>query len=223
MSEETKRSPIPAEAEEPEQEDALLPAETEEPEDAPDGYETGEDPDDEGGYDDDYEDGDDDSLVVTTATTIDGPLLDTMVEIMARQTKKSIRRNYLICAVVAAVAAVACLLMSQSLAGLLLLVVAVFMGQSYLTTSKKSARKRLNKFEGQVWDYTFAVDGIHVGKSVTDACVPWGTVRKAWLEGDFYVFDVKNSSIVIRRSILTDSQRNALELLMLEHVSECTL
>lgn len=227
MNEETKQNSIPEETEDtPEQEEGLL------PEDAAlagDGEETDVEAPDEDEEDSEEEaeddgDGDDaDSIVVTTATTIDAPLLDTMVEIMARNTKKNARRNSLIGAVVAAVAAVICLAMQQTVLGFVLWIVAVFSAQSYVTTSRKSARKRLNKFQGQVWEYTFAEDGIHVGKTVDGSCIKWSAIGQACLENGYYVFSTKNSSVVIRQSGLSDSERNALELLMLEHVSECKL
>lgn len=225
MNEETKQNSIPEETEDtPKQEEGLL------PEDAAlagDGEETDVEAPDEDEEDseetDEEEEAEDDSIVVTTATTIDAPLLDTMVEIMARNTKKNARRNSLIGAVVAAVAAVICLAMEQTVLGFVLWIVAVFSAQSYVTTSRKSARKRLSKFEGQVWEYTFAEDGIHVGRTVDGSCINWSAIGKAWLENGYYVFNTKNSSVVIRQSGLSDSERNALELLMLEHVSECKL
>ncbi|MCC8064949.1 MAG: hypothetical protein LIO70_07690 [Clostridiales bacterium] len=161
--------------------------------------------------------------VVTTKTVIDEELLNFILKVQLRQAKKSTRRNLLIGVIAAAVAGVGCLLYGQDIVGIVLLVVAVLLFQSYWTSSERSARKRLERSEGQVWDYTFAEDGIHVGPSTSDPCIAWGTVAKAWLEDGYYVLEVKNSDVVVKAANLTDSERNTVELLMLEHVSNCQL
>lgn len=179
-----------------------------------------EDEDDEEADEDNYEPA---SQVVTTKTTIDGELLDFILKVQLRQAKKSTRRNLLIGIIVAAVAGVGCLVYGQDIVGIVLIVVAAMLFQSYWSSSERSARKRLERSEGQVWDYTFAEDGIHVGPSTSDPCIAWGTVAKAWLEDGYYVLEVKNSDVVVKVANLTDSERNTVELLMLEHVSNCQL
>ncbi len=176
--------------------------------------------DEEEADEDDYEPA---SQVVNTKTTIDGELLDFILKVQLRQAKKSTRRNLLIGIIAAAVAGIGCLLYGQDIAGIVLVVVAAMLFQSYWTSSERSARKRLERSEGQVWDYTFAEDGIHVGSSTSDPCIAWGTVAKAWLEDGYYVLEVKNSDVVVKAANLTDSERNTVELLMLEHVSNCQL
>ncbi len=161
--------------------------------------------------------------VVTTKTTIDGELLDFILKVQVRQAKKSTRRNLLIGCIAAAAAGVGCLLYGQDIAGIVLVAVALMLFQSYWSSSERSARKRLERSEGQVWDYTFAEDGVHVGSSTSDPCIAWGTVAKAWLEDGYYVLEVKNSDVVVKAADLTDSERNTVELLMLEHVSNCQL
>ncbi|MCC8099143.1 MAG: hypothetical protein LIO78_03625 [Clostridiales bacterium] len=182
-----------------------------------------EDEDDEEEADEDDYDYESVPQVVTTKTTIDGELLDFILKVQLRQAKKSTRRNLLIGVIAAAVAGVGCLLYGQDIVGIVLVVVAVLLFQSYWTSSERSARKRLERSEGQVWDYTFAEDGIHVGPSTSDPCIAWGTVAKAWLEDGYYVLEVKNSDVVVKAANLTDSERNTVELLMLEHVSNCQL
>ncbi|MCD7857868.1 MAG: hypothetical protein LUG55_08745 [Clostridiales bacterium] len=179
-----------------------------------------EDEDDEEADEDNYEPA---SQVVTTKTTIDGELLDFILKVQLRQAKKSTRRNLLIGIIVAAAAGVGCLVYGQDIVGIVLIVVAAMLFQSYWSSSERSARKRLERSEGQVWDYTFAEDGIHVGPSTSDPCIAWGTVAKAWLEDGYYVLEVKNSDVVVKVANLTDSERNTVELLMLEHVSNCQL
>lgn len=195
-------------------------AEPEEDEDE-DGY---EDEDDDAEEDDDeYEEDEDVPLAVSTKTVIDSDLLDFILKVQLRQAKKSTRRNLLIGIIAAAVAGIGCLVYGQDLAGWILWIVALVMFQSYWNSSERSARKRLQKSEGQVWDYTFAEDGIHVGASISAPCITWSTVAKAWLEDGYYVLEVKNSNVVVKAANLTDSQRNAVELLMLEHVADCRL
>ncbi len=188
----------------------------------------GEDEDDEAEEDEDgdedYEEEDEDApLAISTKTVIDSDLLDFILKVQLRQAKKSTRRNLLIGIIAAAVAGIGCLVYGQDLAGWLLWIAALVMFQSYWNSSERSARKRLQKSEGQVWDYTFAEDGIHVGASLSAPCITWGTVAKAWLEDGYYVLEVKNSDVVVKAANLTDSQRNAVELLMLEHVTDCQL
>ncbi len=185
--------------------------------------EADEDEDDEEEADEDDYDYESVPQVVTTKTTIDGELLNFILKVQLRQAKKSTRRNLLIGIIAAAVAGVGCLLYGQDIAGIVLVVVAVLLFQSYWSSSERSARKRLERSEGQVWDYTFAEDGIHVGPSTSAPCIAWGTVAKAWLEDGYYVLEVKNSDVVVKAANLTDSERNTVELLMLEHVSNCQL
>ncbi|MCD8086651.1 MAG: hypothetical protein LUF28_10150 [Clostridiales bacterium] len=194
----------------------------EEPEDE------GEDEDDEAEEDEDgdedYEDEDEDApLAVSTKTVIDSELLDFILKVQLRQAKKSTRRNLLIGIIAAAVAGIGCLMYGQDLAGWILWIAALLMFQSYWNSSERSARKRLQKSEGQVWDYTFGEDGIHVGASLSAPCITWGTVAKAWLEDGYYVLEVKNSDVVVKAANLTEQERNTVELLMLEHVTDCQL
>ncbi len=172
---------------------------------------------------DEYEDDEPAPLAVTTKTTIDGELLDFILKVQLRQAKKSTRRNLLLGMIAAAVAGVGCLLYGRDIAGIVLVFVALVLFQSYWNSSERSARKRLERSEGQVWDYTFAEDGIHVGPSTSAPCIAWDTVAKAWLEDGYYILEVKNSDVVVKAANLTDSERNTVELLMLEHVSNCQL
>ncbi|MCD8126511.1 MAG: hypothetical protein LUD82_03250 [Clostridiales bacterium] len=172
---------------------------------------------------DEYEDDEPAPLAVTTKTTIDGELLDFILKVQLRQAKKSTRRNLLLGMIAAAVAGVGCLLYGRDIVGIVLVFVALVLFQSYWNSSERSARKRLERSEGQVWDYTFAEDGIHVGPSVSAPCITWDTVAKAWLEDGYYILEVKNSDVVVKAANLTDSERNTVELLMLEHVSNCRL
>ncbi|MCD7757117.1 MAG: hypothetical protein LUH45_02965, partial [Clostridiales bacterium] len=179
-----------------------------------------------GDGDEDYEDEDEDEdapLAISTKTVIDSDLLDFILKVQLRQAKKSTRRNLLIGVIAAVVAGIGCLMYGQDLAGWILWIAALLMFQSYWNSSERSARKRLQKSEGQVWDYTFAEDGIHVGASLSAPCITWGTVARAWLEDGYYVLEVKNSDVVVKAASLTEQERNAVELLMLEHVTDCRL
>ncbi|MCD8160773.1 MAG: hypothetical protein LUE61_06275 [Clostridiales bacterium] len=183
-----------------------------------------EDEDDDAEDDEEYEEEDEDApLAVSTKTVIDSELLDFILKVQLRQAKKSTRRNLLIGIIAAAVAGIGCLMYGQDLAGWILWIAALLMFQSYWNSSERSARKRLQKSEGQVWDYTFGEDGIHVGASLSAPCITWGTVAKAWLEDGYYVLEVKNSNVVVKAANLTEQERNTVELLMLEHVTDCQL
>ncbi|MCD8367539.1 MAG: hypothetical protein LUC48_05890 [Clostridiales bacterium] len=188
---------------------------------ADDGDDEDDDEEDEDEYE--YEDEEPAPLAVTTKTEIDDLLLDFIIMVQMRQAKKSTRRNLLIGIIASATVATVCLLNQQDVVGFILWVVTLLLFQSYWNSSERSARKRLARSKGQVWAYTFAEDGIHVGPSLSDACIAWSTVAKAWLEEGYYVLEVKNSDVVVKAANLTESERNTVELLMLEHVSDCRL
>lgn len=200
-----------------EQEEAALPeggGAEEYSEDASEAYEEEE------AYED--EDGEEDEAV-HAATYIDGPILDAMAKVMVEQTPQKTRVTYLVLGLVALPAAIVCVAAGQAIIGCLLAVLAFFLLQSWYASNEKTARKRLSKSEGLCWDYTVDKLGVHVGKTVHDQCIGWNLVKRAWLEGDLYLLEVRGSLVVIRRSTLTNRERNTLELLLLEHVDHCTL
>jgi hypothetical protein len=170
--------------------------------------------------DDEYEEPEE---VVFVTTKITSDLLDLMTDVMMRQVKPGSRRNTAIVAVVAAVAGIACLAAGQTTIGFVLWVVAVVAAYYWSRMSARSARSRLGRSEGLQWDYVFDKEGIHVGTSQSAPAIGWGTVKRAWLERGCYIFEVQNSSVVVKQDSLSSEDRNTLELLMLEHVQNCTL
>jgi hypothetical protein len=170
--------------------------------------------------DDEYEEPEE---VVFVTTQITGDLLDLMTDVMMRQVKPGTRRNTAIVAVVAAVAGIACLAAGQTTIGFVLWVVAVVAAYYWSRMSAKAARSRLGRSEGLQWDYVFDKAGIHVGTRQSDPAIGWGAVKRAWLERGCYIFEVQNSSVVVKQDSLSGEDRNTLELLMLEHVQNCTL
>lgn len=161
--------------------------------------------------------------VVHAVTQIDGPLLDVIARVSVEQTPKKTRMTYLVLGVIALPAAILCVMQNYTIPGCILAVLAAFLLQSWYACSERVIRKRIQKSEGLHWDYTVDKHGVHVGKTVNDRCIGWNLIKRGWLEGDLYLMEVQGTIVAIRRSTLSDSERNLLELLMLENLKKCTL